>query len=238
MVLHGPRVVLYSWIKRYPALFMPLARWRETHKKRLPRPSTDIVIEGFTRCGNHPAVFAFLVAQKQAVDLAQHFHAPAPLMYAARHGIPAVLLIRKPVECISSAMIYINQPDPTPFLKSYIHFHEPLIPYIDRLVVSDFPQTVGDFGSVIAEVNRKFGRTFDLYHDTPEQRAEVERQIREEHESHMKSVSVRIPLPTKEKEAGKKLSAAVVREPRYAKLLGEAERLYELFARHAVGAGR
>ena len=61
--------------------------------------------------------------------------------------------------------------DPRPFLVFYNRFHAPLVELAPRLVVSDFPRTVGDFGSVIAEVNRRYRRQFAPFAGSEEQKA-------------------------------------------------------------------
>ena len=58
-VMTASRVIFYSHLKRHPRIFLPLARWRENYKRRAVRPETDIVIEGYTRSGNHPCSLRF-----------------------------------------------------------------------------------------------------------------------------------------------------------------------------------
>jgi hypothetical protein len=230
----GPRVIFYSRLKRYPRIFLPIARWRENYKRRLVRRTSDIVIEGYTRCGNHPALYTFLVAQGRPMDVAHHFHAPAPLMLATKWGVPALLLIRDPLDAVASEAMYFNMETPAPFLRSYINFHAPLVPYVERLVVSDFPQTVGNFSAVLAEVNRKFNRQFRLPTGSPEEQSEVERLIRAEHSDNMNGVATTLPLPTAAKNAIKERIAARMKKARYARQLAECQRLYQLCARRAV----
>ena len=162
-MFRAAKTVLAATLKNYPSVFLPIAALREGPKKRLVRKTTDIVIEGYWRCGNHFAVYAFEVAQGGRVDIAHHFHAQAQLMLAARWGVPAVLLIREPLEAVASATVFLEQEDPRPLLRFYNLFHARLDDYVDRFVVSDFPVTVNDFGSVIAAVNEKFGRNFKTF---------------------------------------------------------------------------
>lgn len=213
-------------LKTVPTLFWPLARLREDGKKRVVRRDSDIVIEGFWRCGNHFATYAFIVAQPRPVQVAHHFHAPAQLMLAAQWGVPGVLLIRNPVDAVASSAIYLRR-DPRPMLRLYTIFHQSLVPYADRLVVSDFDDTVGDFGAVIEQVNRRFGRSFDLYRGDDASRAEVERRIRKEHEANMGADAGRLPLPSEEKARQKQAVIDRIREPACAALVQEAESAYD-----------
>lgn len=232
----GVRVVAYSHLKKYPALFLPIARWRENYKKRVVHPQAELVLEAFTRSGSHPALFTFLVAQGRTVDVAHHFHAPAPLMLAARWNLPALLPVREPVATIASAAMYFNVDCVWPFLRSYINFYAPLKPYADALVISDFPTTVGNFPAVVAALNEKFGRSFKLPTGSPEERAEVERRIRAEHHENMGAVATTLPLPTPEKEAIKHRFAERLQQPRYARRLDECRRLHAWFAERGVGS--
>lgn len=225
--LRAAKTVLAAALKNYPAVFLPIAALREGPKKRLVRRTTDVVIEGYWRCGNHFAVYAFQVAQGGPVDIAHHFHAQAQLMLAARWGVPAVLLIREPLEAVASATVFLEQDDPRALLRFYNLFHGRLGAYVDRLVVSDFPVTVSDFGRVIAAVNEKFGRSFKPFHSTPAELAEVDRLIRAEHEQNMGAVAATLPLPSDDKARLKERVLARLAEPAYAPLVAEAQRLYE-----------
>jgi hypothetical protein len=227
------RVLLAARFKNSPALFRPLAWLRENSKKRLVRRTTDLVIEGYWRCGNHFATYAFLVAQGRPVDVAHHFHAPAQLMLADRWGVPAVLLIREPLEAVASATVYLQKDDPRPFVAFYNTFHAPLIDLAPRLVVSDFPRTIGNFGSVIAEVNRRYGRQFALFEGTDEQKQEVDRRIRDEHDRNMGAVATTLPLPSAEKAALKERILDRLHQPECAPLLAEARHLYDALREHS-----
>lgn len=231
--LVGSRVVVYSRLKRYPRVFMPIGERRENVKRRLIRRDSELVLEGYTRCGNHPALYTFLAAQGRPVNVAHHFHAPAPLIQAVLWNVPALCVVRDPLAAIPSAAMYHKMDSPGPFLRTYINFHAPLLPYLPKIVISDFPQTVGEFPSVVARINRMYGTSFRIPTGSPEEQAEVERQIRAEHESNMGGVSTTLPLPTAEKEAVKARVLARLRRPRYARRLAECQRLYGLFAAEA-----
>jgi hypothetical protein len=235
-MLNVAKILLSAKLKNYPAIYWPIARLREGPKKRLVRRSTQIVIEGYWRCGNHFATYAFMVAQGGQADVAHHFHAPAQLMLAARWGVPAVLLLREPVEAVASATVFLRNEDPRPLLMFYNRFHECLGEYVDRLVVSDFPVTVGDFGAVIEAVNRKFHKHYLPFDGTPEQLAEVDRRIRQEHEQNMGAVATTLPLPSATKTQLKQQVLERLARPACADLLAEAHRLYESLRTHSVAA--
>jgi hypothetical protein len=221
-------------LKTMPAIFLPASRLRENAKRQGVRRNSDIVIDGFWRCGNHFATFAFMVAQPTPLKVAHHVHAPAQLIRAARWRIPAVLLIREPVDAVASSTIYFAREDPGLFLKLYNIFHGPLVEYADRIVVSDFSQTVNDFGSVIAAVNARYSREFALFHGTTAERERVEEMIRGEHEENMGANVATLPLPSGEKARIKERVLANMSSPAYESRLREARRLYDALRARAV----
>ena len=148
-------------VSEWPALYLPIAR------RKYPGPSpevissdTELVIDGYTRCASTFAVYALQLAQPKPVRLAHHLHAPAQLLQAARNGVPALAVIREPQGAILSQLIrepWVALPDA---LVAYARFYERLLPYRHRFVIADFEQVTKDFGTVIRNVNVRFGTDF------------------------------------------------------------------------------
>ncbi|BAU63905.1 hypothetical protein STA3757_12740 [Stanieria sp. NIES-3757] len=162
---------LSSFIRLYPELFFPIVNFKSS-KKQAVNQSTEIVIEGFPRSGNSFFVGAFELAQNHSVKIAHHLHAPAQLIMAARKNIPAILLIRNPIDAVMSMkamdleLSYIRPPinqKLTSLMKSYIDFYKTLIPYSDHYIISLFEVTTNDFSSVIDKVNNKFQTNFQAF---------------------------------------------------------------------------
>lgn len=228
--LKAAKVVLSARLKTHPAVFLPIARLRENHKRTLVRRDSDLVVEGYWRCANHYATNAFIVSQPRQVHVAHHFHAPAQLMLALRWNVPALLLIREPLAAVSSATVYLEHDDPYPLLKFYNIFHESLVPFREGLVISDFERTTHDFGAVIREINERCGRTYAQYRGTPEEERRVEEMIRAEHATNMEARAATLPLPSEEKERRKSAIMQRLGAPRCASLLDEAQHYYQFFA--------
>jgi hypothetical protein len=172
-LLSVPRRAWYetkTLVAAHPSLALPLARARG-HGYPVG-PGTEIVIEGFPRSATSFAVSAFELAQPAKPDVAHHVHAPAQLISAARGGIPALLLIRRPEDAVLS--LAVREPDRSMggMLRGWVRFHEPLLPYRSDLVVATFDQVVTDFGRVTERVNERFGKEFVPFEHTP---ANVER---------------------------------------------------------------
>src|SRR5262245_54574684 len=81
-----------SLIGQYPALYLPLARWKRRRQLQhsdkwgiQPERNgpvfrdTDAVIEGFPRSANTFAAAAFALAQTTPVRLAHHLHVPSQI---------------------------------------------------------------------------------------------------------------------------------------------------------------
>lgn len=158
---------LRTHVTEHPALYLPLATIKRALRvdvrdlqRQVISSSTELVIEGYTRCGTTFAVYALQLSQGRPVRLAHHWHAPAQLIEAAHRKIPALLLIRRPEEAILSQLI--REPNVTlrDALVAYSRFYECLLPYRHRFVVGEFEQVTHDFGLVIRRLNARFGTSF------------------------------------------------------------------------------
>jgi hypothetical protein len=129
---------------------------------------TELVIDGFTRSANVYAVIAFQQAQRRPVRVAHLLHSPGHIVAAARRGIPALVTIREPKGAVLSCMIREPFTTAPQLLRAWIRFHERLLPYRDRLVVGEFSRVTSDLGSIVDEVNGRFGTSFDRVKSGPE----------------------------------------------------------------------
>ena len=162
---------LRSFISLYPELFYLIVNLKNS-KQQAVNKDTDIVIEGFPRSGNSFAVGAFESAQKRSVKVAHHLHAPAQIIMAFRKKIPAILLIRNPVDVIISMqaldleLSYLRPPKnrkSTSLIKDYLDFYQRLLPYSDSYIISLFEVTTKNFGLIIKKVNDKFNTDFQAF---------------------------------------------------------------------------
>jgi hypothetical protein len=224
--LRAFKTVLASRAKTMPIVFRPIAWMREDHKRTMVRRDSDIVIEGYWRCGNHFATYAFIQSQPAPVKVAHHFHAPAQLHLAARWNVPALLLVREPIEAVASATVFLEHDDPRPLLDFYNVFHESLRTIKDRLIVSDFPTTINDFSSVIRRVNERFGRQFALYRGTDEEESQLRDSIRREHRKNMQGNPATLPLPSAAKERRKLPIIDRIMSEANSRALKQAQSLY------------
>jgi hypothetical protein len=138
------------------------------HRSEAAGPATALVIDGFPRSANTFATVAFQVAQSQPVRLGHHLHAPAHLLGAVDAGVPALALIRDPVGAVVSEAIREGPVGLRTVLSAYCRFYETLLPVVDRVTVGRFDVVTTDLGTVIDQVNRRFGTRFERFEHTPE----------------------------------------------------------------------
>ena len=158
---------LRTQVTEHPALYLPIARAKRALRldvrdlqRQVINSRTELVIEGYTRCGTTFAVYALQLSQERPVRLAHHWHAPAQLIEAAHRKIPALLVIRRPEDAILSQLV--REPNVTihDALVAYSRFYECLLPYRHSFVVGEFEQVTHEFGPVIRKLNARFGTSF------------------------------------------------------------------------------
>jgi hypothetical protein len=140
-----------------------------------------VVIDGFPRSANTFAAIAFQLAQPEPVRLGHHLHVPAHLIAAATSGVPALALIRDPIDAAVSEAIREGPIRAATVLSAYIRFYGALLPYLDDLTIGPFDAVTNDLGSVIARLNARSGTGFALFEHTPE-RVELAFRLIEERE--------------------------------------------------------
>ena len=148
-------------MSEYPGLYLRFARRKYPGPSpEVISPQTELVIDGYTRCGTTFAVYALQLAQDRPVRLAHHLHAPAQLIEAARNAVPTLVLIREPQGAILSQLA--REPDValSDALVAYARFYACLMPYRDRFVIADFDEVTGDFAAVIRRLNERFDTSF------------------------------------------------------------------------------
>ena len=133
---------------------------RASKRSTLARPDTAIVIEGFLRSGNTFSVAAFTVANGSHQHVGRHLHGAPHVLRAVRLGLPTVVLIRQPVDAVSSYLVRRPTLTPDDALVEYLDFYQTAWRVRDGFVVGLFDRVVADFGAVITDVNQRFGTSF------------------------------------------------------------------------------
>lgn len=160
----------------YPALFVPMYHLFSSSQKNrelLISAQTEIVIEGFPRCGNTFAVVAFEFAQSRKVSIAHHLHVESQALMGVRRGLPVMIAIRDPEEAIRSLVVFDPKTVPNQALADYIRFYTAIERIFDAVLIADFKQITTNYGEVIRRFNCKFAVKFAVFQHTPENTAKV-----------------------------------------------------------------
>src|SRR5262245_16331159 len=160
----------HGWLGGHPALYLPLVARRRAFdgtRKAVGR-DTEVVIEGFPRCGNSFAFAAFALAQARPVRIAHHLHAPAQVIAGVRRRLPTIVVIRRPDDAVVSLLLRKPDWEPDEAFAEYLRFYARIWPFRDGFVVATFEQVVGDLAPVVRRLNRRFGTAFAEFEHTPE----------------------------------------------------------------------
>lgn len=172
----------YNWFFRYklklflqlfPWLYVLVQRVRFRNKKfvsNIISKDSDIVIEGFPRSANSFSVRAFRSCNDPCLRLATHLHAYPQIILGIKLGVPSMMLIREPLDCISSYAAFkahnigiekfkrnfnVNW-----FLQEYIFFYSNLKTFRNKILVVKFKDAITDYGMVLDKLNTKFNTDF------------------------------------------------------------------------------
>lgn len=175
------RNVLGHWPRAYVAL-LKLKHRNHRYRRRIVDARTDAVIEGYPRSGTSFANQALKRSQKAEPRVASHAHHGAQVRRAAALGVPTLVVVRHPAQCIPSFFALREQEvardpaalplDVTDALRRYTRFHRDVLRVADDVLVVRFEDVIADFGHVTSRLNARYGCAFALFEHTS---ANVER---------------------------------------------------------------
>lgn len=159
------RYELQSIVAQYPALHIPLARWKYRQRDRIGiiDKNTEIVIEGFARSGNTFALAAFVLSQKRPVRIAHHLHAPGQIILGTKMNIPVVVLIRDPDEAVLSAKLINSHISFAQTLRAYVRFYRRIEAHKHEFLIADFRRVISNFGEIIRDINKRFETDYEVF---------------------------------------------------------------------------
>jgi hypothetical protein len=150
--------LLYFWQK----LFRPNKR---TH---LLSQDTELVIEGFLRCGNTFSLAAFTLSQQREVIVAHHTHKPGQIIEAVRKSVPILIVIRNPIDTVVSLVLQNPHLSIRQGLRCYNRYYRKIMVLRNDYVLADFTEITSDFGKVVIRINDRFDTTFLPFDHTKE----------------------------------------------------------------------
>jgi hypothetical protein len=217
------------YIGRHPRLFFGAYSARPKYRDLLVDEGTKIVIEGFPRSGNTFAVFAFRHAQRHDVPIAHHLHAPAQVIRAVELGVPAVVLVRDPLEAVPSLILRDPRFSMGIALRYYVSFYEAVAEQRDGYVLATFEDVTRDYGAVIERVNARFDTGFAPFEHTEDNVARVFSLIEESHRAKRRNkvVEEEIAIPSAAKSAPKGELKGRLWSPEFESLTRRARAAYD-----------
>lgn len=206
----------------------PLFYQSKIRKNAIIRKNSTICIEGFQRCGNTFFHFAFKRWNREA-KTAHHLHASAHVLKAIEMGIPTIVLIRRPLEAVSSLLIKDLDLNIENALTSYIDFYNKLNSHRNDFVIGRFEEVIDQPGELVMKINEKFGANFNYEILTENKKNNYKIQIQKANARKTETASwERSSVPSAEKEAAKaKISASIASHLLYK----EACEVHENFVR-------
>jgi hypothetical protein len=226
-------------VARTPYVWDVAMMLRADKRATLARRDTALVIEGFLRSGNTFSVAAFRIANGDDLHLGRHLHGAPHVLRAARLGVPAVVLIRRPADAVASYLVRRPTLTPKDALLEYVDFYRTCWRVREDFVVGVFDDVVVDFGSVLREVNQRFGTSFRRYEPTTDNQAAAFALVEEmnRRECRGEVVESHVGRPSEERRAHTRAIADRLREPGSAKMLARADGWYQRYLALA-GASR
>ncbi|HFD12194.1 MAG TPA: hypothetical protein ENJ32_06975 [Crenotrichaceae bacterium] len=159
------RTGLRNFISSYPSIYFTLANSADS---RFINSETELVIEGFPRCGNSFAEAAFRVAQSKEVKIAHHSHASAQVIRAHQQKVPCIVVFRQPDSAVTS-LIHKYPSNTTTIhqaLRQYIRFYRDVLAYKDSFILTSFEAVTNNFGLAIDLLNNKFDTNYNRFEHT------------------------------------------------------------------------
>jgi len=184
-------------------------------------------------------VAAFTVANGPGHHVGRHLHGAPHVLRAVRMGLPTVVLIRSPADAVASYLVRRPTLRPVDALTEYLDFYRTAWPAHDGFVVGPFERVVTDFGSVIREVNQRFGTRFAEFRPTPESRDAAFTLVEEMNrlECGGRLVETHVGRPSTARDATKQRVLQDLTLPRARTLLGRAEELHRRYLELSVREG-
>lgn len=202
-------------------LFFPfLKRWPPV-RHLIVTQDTGICIEAPPRSANSYAVNVFSMWNPK-ISVAHHIHVPMQVIYAAKWQIPCLVLLRDPIEVLSSLLIVDLKLSMTVAIMSYVNFYQQIRDVQDQIVVANFQEVITNYQAVIERVNTKYGTSFEYASLSQEQTKKIFDQM-ERNTLAQGQPALLVPIPKDYKE---QLKVDVKEQLKVHPLFADAKKVY------------
>jgi hypothetical protein len=115
----------------------------------------NILIGGAPRTTNTYSGRMLRYNQK-GLNLVHHFHSPGQAIISIRKKIPAIIIIRNPLETTSSLLLKERRLSLGTALLMYYVYYSTLKKYVDSILFVDSEVTINNFNLLIEEINSRY----------------------------------------------------------------------------------
>jgi hypothetical protein len=227
----GARRLALRTLETVPPAYCAIMRRRHP-EWRVVDPRVDLVIEGYQSSAN---TFARMAAEHSnpGIVVASHVHSWAHVAQARILRKPVIVLLRNPVDAISSHAVRMQLNDLGHELQRYRTFYRRVWPLRSQVVVAPFETVTARFGDVMDAVNQRFGASFKRFdHENADANAAIFDQMDREMDSIGASWQVAHPKQDRG-DATDAVRARLQSEP-HRRALADCQAVYERL--HAVSS--
>lgn len=186
--------------------------------------NTNICIEGFPRSANSFMVNAFKL-WNPGKQIAHHLHVSMQVHNSLQYNIPCIVLVRHPLDAISSLLIVDKSLSLRLAIQSYVSFYSNIEEVKNKVVVAEFSKVISEPGKIIESVNQLYQSNFFADTINDDHRKEIFLALEKVHKQNKQPKHL-IAIPTKEKDILKQeVKKDILSHPIYAK----AVELYKSF---------
>jgi hypothetical protein len=158
--------------------------------------------------------------------VAHHIHVPAQILLAEKYHVPCIVLIRNPLDTITSTIVVDEQQSCQLALLSYIAFYKRILPIRHRIIIAFFNEVISDFGSIIEKTNICYNTRFNYGVITPHIKNLIYNKLKKINAQDATQIPSNIAIPTEEKE---KRKHTIKKQVQQHPLLQKAENVYHAF---------
>lgn len=204
------------------------------------RPGTELVIEAFPRSANTFLVHAIEIAAPHPLVIAHHLHDPGQLRRGVELGVPVFVILRRPLDAVTSWKLKAPGMDTRLMLRIYRSFHQAAHYSAGAITFLRYEDVIERTGEVLAHVLARLGEKYvdaarKIDQETVFASIDARKRAREGARREM-DFSLSVARPSAEKEARKEgLRDQIAAES--PQLLVEAERLYRACLERAILIG-
>ena len=190
--------------KKYFRIYRPyfiLTHYKVWANRYLVNENTSLCLEGFQSSGNS-FLNALLNHLNPDIQVAHHTHSLANVRQALKKSIPVVVLIRHPLEAVSSRISRFSDNSlADQILKEYIDYYQYILKYQAAMIIIPFETLVGNLSTVVTTISERSNIPFDTS-DLETKVTEVKTYIQVWSDEHGDQST--ISLPTRQRENHKK----------------------------------